>query len=294
MNSEDPSFVEAKEGSPDSFSMDSFEARYEKKWGKDVEIWKPFLESFTLLPELPTEIHQEIWKFSLQPRAIEIEYNTTHGYYTRVKTPAALSVCKDSRDAVKFLYPLCFGSVVYEATIVFNFSIDTLYIDSELGHELVPFIFGLNKHEADNLQFLAIDRFLEDYLEATEYESLFDPIPLLQKATRSMPALKEVRAVVKLDDYWHEHGIPEGNGPIELSEHMPDIVHAYINHEEIHLDDEDGMSECGELPNADDWLELFQAPTKSAIWGRRPTMLTLEPFSFDEEGPNNKRTAVWG
>ncbi|CZR66754.1 uncharacterized protein PAC_16655 [Phialocephala subalpina] len=273
MDSQDQ--VITKEGSPNS--MDSFEARYEKKWGKSVKIWKPFLESFTLFPELPTEIRQEIWKLTLQPRAIEVKYNPTHGFYTEVKTPAALSVNKDSRDAVKFLYPLCFGSILHEPAIVFNFSKDTLYIDADLCQEVVPFLFGMNKFEAENLQSLAIDRYLEEYLELGEYESSIDVMNALQKATSSMPALKEVRMVIKLDEYWHEHGFPEGRGPIELWEHMPDNLQKYMSHEGFHLDDEDGESECAELPNMNDFLEPFQADTKGTIWGRRPMELTLEP-----------------
>jgi hypothetical protein len=36
--------------------------------------WKPYLEQFTLFPKLPIEIRQATWRFTLQPRAVEIAY----------------------------------------------------------------------------------------------------------------------------------------------------------------------------------------------------------------------------
>ncbi|KAE8452594.1 hypothetical protein EG329_013853 [Mollisiaceae sp. DMI_Dod_QoI] len=273
----------AKEGSQDVIDKYDGPNYHSPKWPKPrPKIWEPFLDSFTIFPQMPIEVRQAVWKMSLRPRVIEIEYNKEHGFYSRVKPPIALSVCKDSRDAVEYLYPLCFGNVIHEPAIVFNFSMDTLYFDTAFGSHTVPFLFSLKQKEAENIQALAFDRSLDDYFDEWIGWEL-EAINALEKYTRSMPALKEVYVVCRLDKWWHEHGFPEGGGPIELMESFSHDLQQYMYHELFHLDDEDGASDCQELPHYDDLLESFQAPTKGAIWGWRPTDLPLQPYPWDRE-----------
>lgn len=274
---------------PESASVEDMQVSATRDWSSQYaklpkshpKIWKPFLDSFTLFPKLPIEIRQICWKLSLAARVVEVRFNRTHGFFTPIKIPVALRVCKDSRDAVKNLYPLCFGTVVHEPAIVFNFSMDTMYLDADLGPEVVPFIYSWKGFEAQNIQSLAVDRYLDDYIEEWGSGSDFEGIKVIQQATHHMPALKEVFLVVKLDDFWHDHGFPEGDGDIVLMESFSHDLQQYMYHECWHLDDEDGESECQELPDLEPFLKNFQAPVKSAIWGWRPTELPLEPYPWD-------------
>ncbi|KUJ17044.1 uncharacterized protein LY89DRAFT_70362 [Mollisia scopiformis] len=278
----DSNASKTKEGTPDGMAKYDDPDYYSPKWAKAApKIWKPYLTSFTLFSDLPIEIRQAIWKWSLAARVVEVKFNVNHGFFSTNKPPVALSVCKDSRDAVKYLYPICFGTIIHEAAIAFNFSLDTLYLDADLAPEVVPFIYSWKGLEAENLQTLAIDRYLDEEMEEFGYGIAFEAIKTLRQTTRLMPALKKVLMVAKLDDYWHEHGLPEGSGEIKLMESLPYDLQRYID-EEWHMDDEDGASECHQLPNMDDVLEGFDAPSKSVVWGWRPTELPLQPHPWDE------------
>ncbi|PMD50390.1 uncharacterized protein K444DRAFT_267463 [Hyaloscypha bicolor E] len=124
--------------------------------------WKPYLEQFTLFPKLPIEIRQATWRFTLQPRAVEIAYTYNHGYYSHVGIPVALRVNRDSRNVVSLLYPLCFGSILHQPRIVFNFSMDTLCFDEMIWTELPKFLVSLGDVELKQIQSIAVDRFIDE------------------------------------------------------------------------------------------------------------------------------------
>ncbi len=119
------------EGSPaEAYSKYDDPNYYDPKWGQNPpKVWESCLQEFTIFPKLPIEIRQTIWKLTVRPRTVEIYRSTTRGYWSNVKVPTALRVNRDSRNAVSYLYPLCFGSVFHEPRIVFNFSMDILYFD---------------------------------------------------------------------------------------------------------------------------------------------------------------------
>jgi len=236
--------------------------------------WKPFLSSFTLFQNFPIEIRQMIWKLTLQPRVVEISYKNEHGFYSRVKTPVALRVCRDSRDAVGHLYPLRFGSAVDDLATTFNFSLDTLYFDGIIGEHVIHFLALLKEEELSQIRYLAFDHLINEYLEYVEAYN-HDNFALLRKAARAMPELKEVLVVYKLDECHHEHGFPDGTGTIQLYEKFPWDIYEYMHCEGYHLDDEDGESECQELPNSEHLVAGFAAPKTGSIWGWRETKVEI-------------------
>lgn len=245
------------------------------KWPKEKpKEWKPFLTSFTLFPKLPTEIRQAIWKFTLEPRVVEI-HASVHGFYSNIKAPRALSVCVDSRKAVGHLYPLCFGNIFHEPATVFNSSLDTLFFDREFGPEVHTFLLSLNEKELRSIEYIAVDQEINDYLDWDESSVPMDNVVLLRKAVPSMPSLKELHFVCKIDEFWHDHGIPEGQGPIKLMESWSYEVQYYLYEFEVHLNDEDAQSECQELPNMDHLLQGFDVPKTGTLWGWRPTTRAL-------------------
>jgi len=52
-----------------------------------------------------------IWLATLEHRVIDIRLSQNYtGFYTKVKSPAVLVACKESRSTIIKRYPLCFGS----------------------------------------------------------------------------------------------------------------------------------------------------------------------------------------
>ncbi|KAE9363576.1 hypothetical protein N431DRAFT_497409 [Stipitochalara longipes BDJ] len=114
---------------------------YDPKWGQDPpKVWPPYLQEFTIFPKLPIEI---------------LQHSTTRGYWSNVKVPVVLRVNQDSRNAVGFLYPLCFGSVLHQPRIVFNFSMDTLYFEHWMWTEVPQFLTSLKDAELSQIQSIA-------------------------------------------------------------------------------------------------------------------------------------------
>jgi 2EXR family len=259
----------ATDASPDPYDDPNY---VNPKWPKDPpKLWKPHLEKFTLFSKLPIEMRQAIWKFTLKPRVVEVSHNSTHGFYSRVKCPVALKVNRDSRNAVSLLYPLCFGNVLHQPNIVFNFSIDTLYFDADSSLDVPQFLISLKNTELKQIQSIAVDRFIDEIREWDEYGyNPYNNMEIFKKVAASMSALGEFLVVYKLDEIWHDHGFPDGAAPMQLYEEFPWQVQHHMFNEEYHLDDEDGESECQELPNFDHLLAGFDVPKRGSIWGWRP------------------------
>lgn len=234
---------------------------------------RPFLESFTLFPKLAVEIRDIIWRLTLTPRTVEISYNLNHGFYSRVKTPIALRACPDSRRAVIGSYPLRFGSNLHRPSIVFNFSLDTLYFDWG-NNRVCQFLVSLSDVELKGIQSIAVHEMSNEAIDF-EYAPEDDSLDLFKKASHVMPALKEFLIVYDLGMDWHGHGFPEGSGPIELFPDFTYELQQYMYREGIHLDDEDGESECQEPPNSEHLTEGFDVPETRSVFGWRPTKLPM-------------------
>ena len=241
------------------------------------EQWKPYLQKFTLFPKLPLEIRQEIWKCTLEPRTIEIRSSTVQGFYSRSKVPVALRVNKDSRRAVGLLYHLCFGSVIHEPRIVFNFSMDTLFLSEDMWAEVPRFLTGLKDVEVKNLQCIAVDRHIDEAGEwGLEGWNEYNNMELFQKVAAAMPALKEFRIVVQINEMYHGelHQWPEGDGELELYEKLPWGIRQHLLKLGPHHDwdyGDDDICDCHELQEYSDMLKGIDVAKKGSIWGWRPT-----------------------
>ncbi|PVH69462.1 hypothetical protein DL98DRAFT_522166 [Cadophora sp. DSE1049] len=229
------------------------------------------LTSFHLFPKLPTEIRMMIWELSLEARTVEIQWTETRGFFSRVPTPMALRVCKDSRGAVKSKYPLCFGNVLYKPSTSFNFSLDTLYVDHCFQNQALHFITSLSPDELASIRYLAVDSMLnEDFMGDSMVD--WDPSAVCRKLASSMPALQEY-LVVHDFFYWTWDDIEEGNGPMELYEDWPDGVwkQHYCDPDAYHYDEgiEDYTCELHELPGVDKLTAALKVPKVGSIWGWR-------------------------
>jgi hypothetical protein len=122
----------------------------------------PFLTSFELFPTLPTELRDMIWQHTLEPRAVEIQYSVKNGFYSTAKTPVVMRACPDSRNAVIKSYPLCFGSILHSPSIVFNFSLDTLYFEIDMQPRITQFLVSMSKTEVESIQPIAVDHVIAE------------------------------------------------------------------------------------------------------------------------------------
>jgi hypothetical protein len=122
------------------------------------------LRSSSKFMDLPLEIRITIWKLSLEPRIVTILHDRYKIYYSRAKIPPALHVCGHSRDAVIGLYPTCFGSWLYPKRVMFNFSIDTLYLPQWEEFNPPHFFTLLQTAELVKIRSFAIESEIAAYL----------------------------------------------------------------------------------------------------------------------------------
>ena len=212
-----------------------------------------------------------IWRHTLEPRTVEIEYSVNHGFYSRAKTPIALRASHDSRRAVAKSYPICFGSILHNPSTVFNFSLDTLYFEADIQDRFTQFLVSLTKTEAESIQSLAVDSMIDENI-GQEYWSEDGAVDTLKTASRCMPALREFLVVQNIDDFWHQHGFPIGVGPLVLFDEFPHDLQLFMWCEGMHMEDDTEFSECQELPSLEGFLKGFHVPTRS-VFGWRPTPL---------------------
>ncbi|KAF8855229.1 hypothetical protein BDZ45DRAFT_510100 [Acephala macrosclerotiorum] len=162
--------------------------------------------TFYPFKRLPIELRHMIWRFSLEPRVVEARWKSTKTandsildqndmrvrfeetnddpadaslgpadevrYYSPAALPTAFRVCRDSRNAVDSLYPLCFSSKTHGPGIKFNLSLDILYLDGcfdqrvyRTNHQqlfmpsdlrIYGFLESLSPVEVTNLQNIAV------------------------------------------------------------------------------------------------------------------------------------------
>jgi hypothetical protein len=193
-----------------------------------------------LFTSLPPEIRFIIWRLSLSPRVVEIlASDISTGFYSQAAPPAALHVCRESRQAVEALYPICFGSFLQPERVRFNFDLDILYLDTSQEEEGLRHFFGILKEiELARLKYVAIDEgyFIDEVVDIRLTKAA------LKRALKAMTGLKEIIVVRditsgRLDDYSlpprqikfyveHRTAEAEGSWPADVEE-LPDVQEEY-------------------------------------------------------------------
>ncbi|PBP23977.1 hypothetical protein BUE80_DR005200 [Diplocarpon rosae] len=124
------------------------------------------LTSFTVFPKLPFELRCMIWEASCCSRTIELDYHDIDGFQPRAANPMALQICRESRELIIPLYPLCFGTFFHPARTRFNFVNDTLLVGSDTDDTVVPHLFSTFTHsEISGLRFLALESCFNEHVE---------------------------------------------------------------------------------------------------------------------------------
>ncbi|KAH8659196.1 hypothetical protein BGZ60DRAFT_531106 [Tricladium varicosporioides] len=244
------------------------EARHEKTGPKYGSL--RVLTSFPLFQKLPTELRHMIWKMTLTPRVVEIEFSQRHGFYSQNPLPIALKACQDSRIAVSSLYPCCFGNFIYTRQIVFNGMLDTLYISFDMQHQILHLFASLTLREAAQLQYLAIYSGIdEDDWETDIHAPEMLPTNVLRKVAPKLTSLREILVVFNILSCECGHfNISHGNSTMELVEEWPKEI--IDQHECVELDIITGDVGVHELPLPPLEFEQINAPKVASIWGWRP------------------------
>ncbi|CZR62715.1 uncharacterized protein PAC_12612 [Phialocephala subalpina] len=160
-----------------------------------------------------------IWRFSLPPRLVEIKCELWKGnrrYYSRAALPSAFYVCHDSRNVVTPCYPRYFGTELYSPTILFNPSLDTLYLEQFYDEELFEFFEDLGGRELVRLENIAISEIVYG-----DFSGLGDDIQVFKYWKKlgiwiRLPALRNLLMVqdiamclVRVAQCWDEEEEPE-------------------------------------------------------------------------------------
>jgi hypothetical protein len=256
------------------------------------------LSSFHCFEKLPIELRVMIWKMTMVPRIVEVSFSPERGFHTRTITPIALRACPDSRSAALHAYQICFGNMLYPPRILLNFSIDTIYLHTNMNSEVMLLFTGLQPHEANNLRRIAISEDINrNWYDGEDVEvNAFDVIKM---AVPFLPALRSIQFVCSL-----AHRIDkfdEDNGALRLYESWPDYLmdaHAkamestygvcywpYCPEDFSDDDDLDGfgewLCECHDLPDGTlpELLGGIKGVKITSIWGWRPET-AMRPRQF--------------
>ncbi|KAH9206026.1 hypothetical protein DL95DRAFT_450972 [Leptodontidium sp. 2 PMI_412] len=145
--------------------------------------------TFTPFHRLPLEIRQMIWKFTLEPRVVEMEFSENLGFYTVCKVPTALKVSQESRDTVKKPYVECFSSLWYPRGTLFNSAMDTLYLSRDFFDHVPAFFHTFREKETAGIRYIAIDE--DDFETGFNCESCGLSLTGPNKSKRFRNALKD-------------------------------------------------------------------------------------------------------
>ncbi|KAG4436284.1 hypothetical protein IFR05_008224 [Cadophora sp. M221] len=127
------------------------------------------------------------------------EFAESRGFYTVRKTPTALKVSQESRDAVKKSYVECFSSLWFPRGTLFNFAMDTLDLSRDFIDNVPAFLHTFREKETTGIRYIAIEE--ADFDNQCDCEecgsSLTGPNKSKQfrNALKGLTALEEVTIV---------------------------------------------------------------------------------------------------
>jgi hypothetical protein len=170
--------------------------------------------------KLPLELRNMIWKLTLQPRIIEIQFTTKKAVYTKSKLPTALHVSQESRAAVEKLYPFRFGSVWHRPHIRFNFDLDTIFLNGDYYNDFCHFFILADPIELHQIRYLAIDNSCQ-YISIND-ETDEEDFEKLKKVIESMEALQEMSVTHSAENFFENcQWIGQENGVIQIHDTLP-------------------------------------------------------------------------
>lgn len=152
--------------------------------------------SFPQFSRLPPELRLQIWRYSRQPRVVEVIYDSaTDTCTSTAKPPALLHVCHESRHEGLRAYRKTFGTKSSPPSIYFDPSTDVLYLPrhGDMGYDEAARDFTQRVNDMANVTTLAIDHVPPDIRRPWE---AYNKYCLIQ----SFPKLREAILVLGYED----------------------------------------------------------------------------------------------
>jgi len=167
-------------------------------------------DSFTLFPSLPSELRLKIWQeVAAQPRTVELTCTTTSSnlpegrWFSHTKPPHIFQVCSESREVALAQYsvieitPVQIG-LPCKTTLYINFSVDTLWLCSDLQKPWARDLLERNEQLRERLRYLAVQREMWKELNEVEltpawtgYTGSAEPFPI--PVSRGLGALVDLK-----------------------------------------------------------------------------------------------------
>lgn len=182
-----------------------------------------------------------------------VEKDHSGSFVSRAKDPVALRTCRESRNAVIDLYPLCFGSVWHPFKTRFNFSLDTLCPDYNISQSDITLLFTTVKDEVYHLKYLALDYGYIDPRGSSFVEEL-------RQAVQRLKGLKEVCGILDMGLITNWNISCGENHELEFHEDIPEAFRHPDTDPTRILPMEDRVK--AELAN-------WEAPATSIVFGWR-------------------------
>lgn len=149
---------------------------------------------------------------------MELRQSRYDGFSSNALLPASTRACRESRRAVPAQYECCFNSFHNPARVLFNFDVDTLYLETKTIRPMCWYLRGVLKEtELERLRYLAVDEELLDeegknagfaaglgraVMAMTRLEELKIVLDIgsVLALSEQMNALRSVRQIVFLDE----------------------------------------------------------------------------------------------
>lgn len=219
-------------------------------------------------------------------RAFEVGSVVLHnekGFYTNIRTPLALEVCQESREAVIASYPLSFGSVWFPQRIRFNFATDTIFVNYNTWRSFPLFFSILDLNERSSLRYLSFDF---DFSHSWE-EHVVDEAGYKDNLIRSIDGLTGLQELLAVDsiDYWLDRHTEDGHptGGTWEYDHQLQSGHS-VFYEGIPEVFAGRTSAVFPLPDSfPTWLTKTKVKSKCSVLGWRKSVRFME--SVGEDSP---------
>lgn len=111
---------------------------------------------FTCVLALPPEVQVMIWRFTLAPRVIEIEFTKTAAYTRAAPPPATLHVSCGSRAVIQKPYPICFHSIWHKIPTRISYDLDIIFPNGRYYEDACHFFTVAGHTDLHKIRYLAI------------------------------------------------------------------------------------------------------------------------------------------
>lgn len=225
-----------------------------------------------------------IWNFTIGPRVLEMAYTQQRGFHTSCQVPTALKVCQESRATVEKSYGPHFKSLWYPQGVLFNFSLDTLYLSGGFFYNVVMFMSSFGEKEISGIRYIAIDE--DDFNAPCNCEACGSALTgpnnskMFCSALTKLTSLKEVTVVYDFESSFyaeiHAAGYEMQVDPAIKSNTMRFLNHTLLEFRRLGIFRDD-KGYCK-------WFHFLENCKHHSVFGwRQNRILALRELSDEDE-----------